>query len=236
MKLGGDPDQPLITGQVYNASGTSSGTKPSGNVEFSWKVEEGEADVGGGDGDIIITGGYSGKAKKPKEIVVVGSKVRGWDAKTKEEIVGAAKPVDEVRNIPDAIAFAAKILDENGHFNELRMDDSNASVDYEHGLRLLGFWRTTMRAETTVTFGDGVQGDTDELGRIKVQFPWWHVFGRKTVRPADILSAYSEAANSYDNFGRIVATREIDARNAIAFEILGSILGNVHDPGITILE
>jgi len=219
-------------GDIQGESGTqaASGTGSSGgNVEFEWKVEEGEA------------------LRKPKEIVIVGSKVRGWDSQTKEEIIGAAKDSRDVKTLGDSIAFAAKVLDQNGHFNEIRMDDSSVVLDYEHAIMMFGFWRRTMQSEATIRFGDG------EHGRVKVKFPWWHVFGRKTVRPADITSAYDSVAGDdsqlpnldLETAGEGEDPKENDAyldtfawiaQDSRALQTLSDVMKNIHDPGVTLLE
>jgi len=212
--------------------------KKKGNVEYTWKVEEGEKAGEGSDekiatmnkGDLIesITSNSDGglrsvfvkfddiqgesaddagetKAKKPKEIVVVGSKVRD------ESVLQLVLPTDDPEYPLDSFfdifvdldedddtdlqLYAVAAAQKDEKIKLITLGEEEVSVTYTVTIHLFGFIPVETSQITTVRLGDGGRGagsDTDELGRVKVQLPWWHVFGRKTVRLQDIMSAVEE--------------------------------------------
>jgi hypothetical protein len=118
------------------------------------------------------------EAKKPKEIVVVGSKVReaveagavvrGWDPEKKEARIGAA----DVQLEEDLVDFAAGILAGDNNITDIGATGKSVSMKYKVPAKLFGIFNSSLEQETTVTFGDGVSG------RVKVKFPWTRFFYR----------------------------------------------------------
>jgi hypothetical protein len=118
------------------------------------------------------------EAKKPKEIVVVGSKVReaveagavvrGWDPEKKEARIGAA----DVQLEEDLVDFAAGILAGDNNVTDIGATEKSVSMKYKVPAKLFGIFNSSLEQETTVTFGDGVSG------RVKVKFPWTRFFYR----------------------------------------------------------
>lgn len=136
--------------------------------------------------------------KKPKEIVVVGSKARDETAVPQlivpepatesasdsffDVFVGVATEEDLQLHIVAAVQNDVNI-------NEVRLGEDAVVVDYATTVRLFGFIPVETTQKVTVRFGDGERGEeisTDEFGRVKVQFPWWHIFGTKAVSPNDL--------------------------------------------------
>jgi len=180
----------------------------------------------------------STSTKSTSEVVIKGSKIK--ENSEVGEVLSAGEGIPdagEVETVEELALFAAKVAYDNSGFNEIHMDDTMIMLDYQHGLKLFGFIPMQMRSEATIRFGDGEHG---RVGRVKVKFPWLHVFGRKTVSPTDITSAYDNATGDNTELANVDLQNALQAnqntRNAQALRILSDVLKNVHDPGVTILE
>jgi hypothetical protein len=211
-------------GQVYVRSGylkmdgikgESSDSSSGGNAETTWKVEEGEA------------------AKKPKEIVVVGSKsIDKASPKileaTCQGLNATCQPQDAVT--PETLAdFAERTVNSFDSVNEIRMDDAKVEVDSAQDFRLFGF--IPMRLKQTVS----VSVEPDDFGRVKVKFPWYHVLGRKTVRPHDLQTGL-ETGVSAAQFSKWEAA-ELDAANDETQEkMVDSFTFNFHEVRAQLLQ
>jgi len=194
----GDPDRPIITGNVPSGSSTE-----GGKAETTWKVEKGA------------------KGKTSGEMVIKGSNIKENDEVGQILASGEGIPgAGDVDTLEDLAMYASKVVYDNGGFNEIRMDDASLVLRYNHRIKYFGFWERTMDAEVHITFGDG------EHGRVKVKFPWTHVFGRKTVKASDIVSAYeaSEGELDLNNSARTHA------------EILSTLSKIAHDTAMAVIR
>ena len=317
----GDPDQPLVTGAVYNdikeeeqstqyretdlnfvnrnieeSTDTdhkeeidilsTSAADQVQSVEYIWKVEEknrATEDDGGDDtqvsamnkSDLIESiasksdGGLRSTdlfmkvddavtivdeavVKKPREIVVVGSKVRGEGVPqlvAPSEDVSPASFFDVFVNIggeDDLKLYVVATVQSDENIEEVTLSDKEVSVDYRTTIHLLGFIsvKTTQRA--TITFGgSGADSAPDKFGRVKVSLPWWHVFGRKEVRARDLRVAIEEELESKWKVSEFDAVSGADAEaadrpsenialyftkvQAQAFQLLSNIMRTKHD-------
>lgn len=240
----------LSTSAVYK--------EQKGNVEYTWKVEEGEgvqapamnksdliesisskSDGGLQSVDLFLkiddikgeSSDEEAKSSKPKEIVVVGSKVRD------EDVPQIVLPTDDpeypadsffditfVASDEDLVLNAVAVAQNDENIEEVTISDESVSVGYTTTVKLLGFIPVKTSQKATVTFGDGERGtNSEELGRVKVVMPWWHVFGRKTVRPHDLKAAIEEelaVENVTLNFAQV---------RARAFQTLSNIMKTKHD-------
>lgn len=81
-------------------------------------------------------------------------------------------------------------------------------------VKLFGFFSVNMTQRLSIRFGDGRRGT-----RVKVKFPWWGIFAGE---PVSINSLESDIEDAIDKAGlNLKPTSEA---------------GEVHDPGVTILE
>lgn len=150
------------------------------------KGESDDEATDSGVNEIGMDDGSATAAKKPKEIVVVGSRVRGWDPVKKEEIIGIAPTDPEaVSSAEDLALFLTAGIDADARIEEVTFNYEKIQFDYDTQVKLLGMFAVPVKA----SYEMDMEGDPEDLGRIKVQMPWWHVFGRKTVRPHDFLTA-----------------------------------------------
>lgn len=207
-----------------------------GAVFLKFDDVKGEAEDSSSDGDPdkpLITGRVYNDGKGNSGVIIKGKKILENDEIP--ALLETAPDAEDVSTKIELALYGARVARDNSGFNEIRMNDSQVSIDYRHGLRLLGFIKSAMPATVTITFGDGERDETaDEFGRIKVQFPWWHIFGRKTVHPADIVSAYEEKASKGGDAR--LDTLTWMARDSRTLQTLSNIMKNVHDPGITLLQ
>lgn len=189
----------------------------SGNTENQFKVEEGES-----------------AAKKPKEIVVVGSKVRGWDPVKKEEIRGVApQRTDEVHNETDLAFLATRLFIENEDVptEDISLNFEKITWAYRQEAKLLGLFPLSLRHELEV--------DTraDSYGRIKVRFPWWHVFVSKPVSDVEIVALYDAEVQSLGG-GNIMDDPETPLlqRQAQTLQTLSNVSKALHDTAMAIIR
>jgi len=114
----------------------------------------------------LVAGNIPNAAKKPKEIVVVGSKVK----ETKDDdhdkwidiLSTTVQTEEDLANYMEAIVG----LDEN--IKEARVSEDEIILKYKYPAKLFGFINIDYTATTTV----------DKEGRVKVRFPWFLIFAK----------------------------------------------------------
>jgi hypothetical protein len=148
--------------KIDDIRGESNDSSARGNAETTWKVEKGEK-----------------SARKPKEIVVVGSKVAEDKASVKLTLAtcdGAnfVCKSSDVQNDDDLLEFAERHLNEGG-VNEIRFEDRSFSIRYSRPASLFGFIPINLKQTAEVAVND------NEFGRVKVRFPWWSFMVKKSV-------------------------------------------------------
>lgn len=136
-------------------------------------------------------------ATKPKEIVVVGSKVRGWDPATKEAVLGIAPQTpDDVKTDEDLAFYGARIIAETSgqpgiaEWEEIILVGGTVSVKIKQPGRFLGFIPLGLPSTLEVS-----QGSESE-GRLKVKLPWYRLFFGGTSSEADFSTAWAEHQNA----------------------------------------
>lgn len=132
-------------------------------------------------------------AKKPKEIVVVGSKVRDLDEDALATLGSDVIDPTDVRSEDDLRQFVVQsvLLDEN--IVDTKVLPEEVVLSYEQPIRLFGFIPMAITQTTSVNVSD-----PEAEGRIKVQMPWWHVFAKKLVPAEDVIAALEEELGQID--------------------------------------
>jgi len=160
-------------GDIKGESSDEPSTK--GNVEAIYKVEEGEA------------------SKKPKEIVVVGSKdVDKSSPKLFEALCSGLNATCEPEGAvtPETLEdFAQRTVNTFQSVNEIRMDDTKIEMEGTQPFKLFGVFSMRMKQTAIVSI------EPDSFGRVKVKFPWYRFLGRATVS-RDQLKTYFETGIS----------------------------------------
>ena len=186
----------------------------SGNVEYEWKVEEGE------------------KANKPKEIIVVGGKVRGWDPKTKEEIVSVApSTATEVVTDEDLALFVTAGTLKTEMVEEVSINYKKIKVSAGIPAKLFGLVPTSI-STTLVIERDA---ESNSYGRVKVQFPWWHILTAKLVSEQTVQSLYEEEVKKSGS-SVTVDLENLQQEMAQQFQTLSNVMKTMHDTAKSIIQ
>lgn len=157
-----------VSGNAGNASGTST-TK--GNVETTWKVEEGESaresDEGeeGGTEDINIG---VGEARAEGNVISVNAvEVRGWDAEQKQEFLATVKTHAQVQSEQDLENFAKGVVAVDENVETVATSDSEVRVSYRVPAKFLGIFEASIPAQVLV------RANAEAEERVQVRFPWY---------------------------------------------------------------
>jgi len=158
--MDGNPDRPLVVGRMPNAEYDEMGriisqveVDDSGNVILKGKkILENDKSTG------LFYPPVPGVAKKLREIVVVGSKIR----EAKPVIV---IPEEDAGINPDdwIVSRAAQIALEDENVVEVSFRETDFTFVYRKHAKLFGFLPIRYNYEAHV----------DDEGRVKVRFPWW---------------------------------------------------------------
>ena len=145
-----------------------------------WIDVESISDEGDPDRPIIVGDVPNPAAKKPKEIVVVGSKVQDETEKERDARVEKAtavlqQPITSAEQLPN---YLQAIADSDENVEELSLKDDVVTLSYKQPAKLFGFIpvQYTMTTAVEVRGWDPVKKDAESDGRIKVQLPWWILF------------------------------------------------------------
>lgn len=150
-------------------------------------------------------------SKKPKEIVVVGSKVRADDvpqltlpevgdevasdsffdiwvesAGQKKGTVDSFFDISTDVSDEDLHLQAVSVAQSDKNVKEVSVNDDGVQVDYDEEVKLFGL--IPLHTTKVIEVNTNAVAHTD---RVKVRFPWWHVFATKDTDSAE-LSAQIE--------------------------------------------
>jgi type VI protein secretion system component Hcp len=193
------------------------------------------SDKGGGNGDVIIVGGEA-SASKPKEIVVVGSKVRevlraqgvtkvtvrGWDPEKKEEISES-----DVRNEADLGIMLVAAAQADKNIEEVSLNFEEIKVKYSSQGKLFGFIPVDYLINVTADRNEEI--DNSAYGRVKVKFPWYRVFMKTGISRSELESELTEELDTDAGGSEVV----VEAR---AFNTISNTLKARHDIAMSIIR
>lgn len=147
------PDTAVLLG-----GGSDDAEEKKGNVEYEWKVEEGE------------------------KISVSAVEVRGWDPKQKQEFLEDVKEFAELQSDQDLENFAKGVLLEDENIEDIEFRNDGLEVAYKATGKLLGFFPITF---TERVVAEGEDGQDIE---VKVKMPWYSFLLSPDVDPNDIAN------------------------------------------------
>jgi len=196
------------------------GEEETGNVETEFKVEKGEksvpddAETGGvtfGDG---ITGRVPDSTAGKREIVIVGSKLRGEQGKATDQ--DHDKWIDilsltsergfetilkkDVETEDDLEEYAVAVVASDENIEKVSIGEAGVSMSYRYPAKLLWLLDVNYTMTTTV----------DMQGRVKVQRPWWLMFSKNNA--GDISGELESALTPMGGDGQLA---NLDLQNAM---------------------
>jgi len=170
-------------------------------------------------------------------LVIREVEVRGWDDEKKREHLETVKSIVEVKTGEDLERFAQGVLLKDENIKEVEVEnDGDVSFEYRQKVKLLGFISLLMTEDVDV---EGVE--TGEM-KVKVKFPWWHVFAKKLVRAEELegelqneiekiaLSGQDgEGISSPESTGSSQGVRTLLQQHVRVFTIISNMLKIKHD-------
>jgi hypothetical protein len=247
--LDGDPDRPVITGDLPNADTADKDHK--GEIDIL-SPSDPEPDKKGDDVGLnpqpdplsldasvdLNPQPDPPSSSKPIEIVVVGSKlrdqvqtdsveVRGWDPVKKELTIGTA----DIQTGPDLADYAQALTVSDGNIKQIKISDHRVSLDYSHPALLFGFIPVNMNTLATVTFGDGARG-----ARVNVKFPWY-----KFLTKNNAAQIQQELKKTIENTGDDQLLVNIDLQNILqkqqqVLQTMSNVMKTMHDTTKSIIQ
>ncbi len=158
--------------------GESSEGKANGNVEYDWKVEEGEKFQ---TGDKPTQADFS--------IMIDSVIVRGWDPKKKEEVAKATpKLAEAVLDETDLALFVAAHAQNDERLEQISLNFEKITMKYSADGKLIGFIPMKFTEEVTL-----------ENGVVKVKFPWYSFLLSGGVSLDDIQAAAQMQKDKHKN-------------------------------------
>jgi len=184
-------------------------------------------------GEIKFGDGESGarpaaNASEPKEIVVVGSKVRtelqksnieirGWDPEKKEVTI---KPAD-IKEGEDFLDFIGATVASDENIENVTFNFKKIKMGYDQPAKLFAIININMRVTTHI----------DEQGNVKVEFPWYRMFTKNNgAELSRNIEARVQEHNEISNVARQNGTDvEFLQDRAILFQAIVAIMKTMHD-------
>ena len=176
------------------------------------------------------------KSSKPKEIVVVGSKIReaianggeirGWDPVKKEVIL----KVQDIKTEEDVADYAGALLASSEEIETISIEGSEVRMTSRQPVKLFGLFGVSMEQRVQI-FGDP---DFEDAGvEVKVKFPWWSFLAKKTISADDIENTFDEELRKQIE----VADSSIgqDQQEVRQFQMMSNIMKTSHDTMMSII-
>lgn len=171
-----------------------------GNVEYGWKVEEGEKNTE----DSEFKGG----------IRVSTGDVNGLTEEEKRDFLLSVKAYAEVKSGQDLENFARGILLSDSNFEDVEVEEDKVKISYRMPAKLFGIFNSKI----------GVETEIDSQSRVKVKYPWFGFIYKKLVSSSDIESDVSQELSGVS----IESSMSVEARAQI-LEKLSLTLKTRHD-------
>jgi len=173
-------------------------------------------------GDIKGESDGAAGASKPKEIVVVGSKVRASEASFDVFFdIDTGVVEDE-----DDLALHAAVLAQNDeNVEEVSIQTEMISLSYKMPVRLFGIIPATMTQVAQV------KADPEATDRVQVRLPWWHVLSAVEVTKEEYEEALREEIVQYDE-----SDLEFLQRQQQTLQTISNVSKMLHDTAMAVIR
>jgi hypothetical protein len=176
------------------------GEAKKGNVEYNWKVEEGEKGAVEGVGDVKANtaqpitpdfsillggGGSTDDAEFKGGVSVAAGDVNGLTEEEKEIFLQAVKMHAQVTSGKGLENFAHGVLVQNASMEEIALNFEKIKMSHRAQAKLLGFIPISIKEQVEV------ESEGETLGKVRVKMPWFNFLVKKTVTAPELELAIS---------------------------------------------
>lgn len=182
---------------------SNDGEEKKGNVEYGWKVEEGEKS-GEGDDDNLVS--------------ISAVEIRGWDDTKKKEFLATVRTHAEVRSEQDLENFARGVMLENQAMEEIAFNYEKIKLKYESEGKLFGFIPVSFKKDVEIDLAE-----EDVAARVKVKFPWYRFMMRVDVPADELEGAIGEGMSDVLAGATTTAQLSLEARVTIMAKMMNTV-------------
>ena len=194
-----------------------------GNVEFEWKVEEGEkSQVPGVEPDEIDVADDDSEGAKGGVSVAAGD-INGLTEEEKSQFLAQVKLHAQIQSEQDLENFAKGVLLENENMEQISLNFEKISLTHRVKGKLLGF--------IPISFSQKVEVDTkgDDAG-VKVKMPWFTFLMSSEIKASELetelaegkdhkdwieVQSFSAQAETISTISNVLKTKHDTAKNSI---------------------
>lgn len=189
----GDPDFDLLRAKSNDDRDDEKATKE--DVDFYSESDDESASIGDPDFDLLnIEISEDDLSQLRAEVSDTGEakkvNVRGWDPEKKEEIIARPEDVETPKDLKvylEAVALRDEAIE------RIAIKDERVVITSEEEGKLFGFIPVSISGQIVIDYK--FEDSTED--QVKVKFPWWHVFVKKTIS-LDALE--TELSSGLDDF------------------------------------
>lgn len=204
--------------------GVGESESKKGNVEYNWKVEEGEK-AEEKENDRLVNAGPT-TDWPDKGVSVAAGDINGLTEEEKQEFLTSVKVFAEVKSGQDLENFAAGVLIKDVQIKGIKIMENAIDLDYAMPAKLFGMFSTTYVAKVSINRGENENWD---FGNVKVKLPWYSFLLKKGVSADEITNTIkqekTEEDETLDDFGKtakvittvsnVLKTKHDTAKNSI---------------------
>ncbi len=149
--------------------------------------------------------------------------VQGWDPKKKEEIIGSPH---NVRTPEELSVYVEAVALNDARISDISVSRSSVEIQSAEKGKLFWFIPVQMTRVITVNIKDGEK----KADRVKVKFPWYHVFVKKTETSEALKSEVSTRLDTWE-WESVDSSQSMTdaARISHILQLVSGILKTKHD-------
>lgn len=163
---------------------------------------------------------------KASPVVIRAVEVRGWDAETKQEFLGAVKEYAQLQSGQDLENFAKGILLEDENVDSIAIDEEGVQVAYRMPAKFLGIFNSSLI----------VRVEVDSESVVTAHYPWMRFFFSEPVGALEIEEAVRVEVEEDGRLENVLGLENAFQRKSRMLRVISNVSKAMHETAKSIIQ